>query len=108
MELPVQAIPARRTRTLTIVAILCILVLSSVLILAWPDSWPIHTPVAAFFGPLLAMRMGFPEGFVAFVVVVAIALPCGFRTNWLTLGLLVLAILIWCFTGVIAGQWLWE
>jgi hypothetical protein len=104
----VQGISATtRACTFTVAAILCLLVLSGVLMFAWPDSWPIHTPVAALFGPMLAMKMGFPEGPVAFVVVVAFALPCAFKTNWLTFGLLVLAIVVWCFTGVVAGQWLW-
>ena len=101
-----QTIPVRRTRTITVVALLCLLMLSGVLTFAWPDSWQIHTPVAAFFGPLLAMRMGFSGAGNAFVVLVALALPCAFRTNWLTLGLLVLAIFVWCYTGVMAGQWL--
>ena len=85
-------------------------------VVAWPGHWPIYDPIAALFGPLLLMWLGwgassyttfFFEGCIAFLVVAALVLPCAFRTNGVTIGMFVLGILVWCLTGVMAAQVLW-
>ena len=86
---------------------------SLIAVSVWPDDWPIYTPIAAIFGPFLAMWLGwdawsytdfFGEGLIAFFGVAILVLPFAFKTNPATTMLMILGVLLWCVVGLLAVQ----
>ena len=106
---PVQ-IESRGWRKAKAIAALFAAIIPAVTAFAWPGDWAINVPLAVFFGPWLAICLGGPFflfGGVTLLAAAAFVSPAVFKTNGITIGLLVIGIAIWCISGYLAVQILW-
>ena len=89
-------------------AVVAFLIVTAVVAFTWPDDWPIHTPLASFFGPWLAFRLGaVPVALFGLLVFAAFVTPSCCKRNTLTYTLLPLGFLSWAVVGGFIGQILW-
>ena len=103
----VSEAPRPRVNLITVLLVV-FLVVTAGLTFAWPDDWVIHTPLAALFGPWLAIRLGaIPVAVIGLVAFIAFVTPSCFRPNKFTLALLTLGFLTWAAVGGLVGQILW-
>jgi hypothetical protein len=101
-------------KRLSLVFIIYISVLSLVtcLLFVYPDNWILPLPLAALFGPIMLIRLGYgsiatsflSEGIITVLVVSIFIMAIGFKTNWITISLFVFGVLLWLIIGAMAGQ----
>lgn len=73
----------------------------------FPEDKVLPLPLAALFGPFLAMRLGFVEGFVGVLICLGFSTPFAFKPRPLNLVLLSVGIGSWMLIGWLTGQLLY-
>lgn len=101
---------ARSSLNIVTVAVSVFVLATAVLVLAWPDDWAIHTPLAALFGPWLAIRLGSEMGvfgIAGLLVFAGLSAPSCFKRSPARIAMLFGAFASWAIVGAFAGQLLW-
>jgi hypothetical protein len=86
-----------------VLSILGALFLAACICFAYPMDAFLPIPLAVVFGPLLATRLGIPEGPLVLFVCVSLLLPLLWRSNPWTKLAFILSLGIWVWSGVKMG-----
>ena len=71
--------------------------------LLYPDHWVLPLPIAATFGPILSIRMGFTLGIPVLLLCVGLGIPFLMKQTPLSSLMLAIALGIWGFIGLKSG-----
>jgi hypothetical protein len=100
--------PIRMTaRQATLIAYACVLLATWGACFLYPDDAVLPLPLAAVFGPFVAMRLGFSGGILMIVLSLGLAMPFVWKPHPITALLLCWGIVLWLYAGFAAGQWLY-
>jgi len=88
----------------TYVAVLTVI---SIACFFYPDDMVLPLPLAAVFGPFMAMRLGDSAGALSLLICLGFVAPFIWRRHVLTVLLLCLGVGLWAYTGYVAGRFLY-
>ena len=80
-----------------------LLLTSAVACFSYPDDKVLPLALASFFGPFMAISLGFGGAVLILFLALGLTLPFVWRSTSFTLMLLVLGIVIWGYSGYVAG-----